>query len=195
MGAGLSNVAGSRSLGDVVPKAVRIFSKVFTLKVGIDLKLEKIDENWVLLCLFDIVLIECWLMFDRNPQDNLIVIRFRWPISPNTITFGVLRGNVTTALHKGTQLPVACDGLKIWGWKPWWSHLSYKCLQTLINCMSSKVLAFWKTCSDVTLLKTWSQPTRDDMDEPVWLDLYKCSCQSLAAPTCKEMLKLVKWVI
>jgi len=45
VGAGLSNVAGSRSLGDVVPKAVRIFSKVFTLKVGIDLKLEKIDEN------------------------------------------------------------------------------------------------------------------------------------------------------
>ena len=149
-------------------------------------------EKWVL-CLIDIVLIKYWFMFDRNIQDNLGVITsldLLPPISPSTTTFGVLRGNVTTALHKGTQLPVACDALTWPGWQSWWSHLAYKHWQTA--CGLQKCWLFER------LAPTWrfgsrheAKPTRD---EPVWLDLYKCnSCQSLAAPICKEMLKLVKW--
>ena len=156
-------------------------------------KLKRIDEKWVL-CLIDIVLIKYWFMFDRNPQDNLGVITsldLLPPISPSTTTFGVLRGNVTTALHKGTQLPVACDALTWPGWKSWWSHLAYKHWQTA--CGLQKCWLFER------LAPTWrfgsrheAKPTRD---EPVWLDLYKCnSCQSLAAPICKEMLKRVKWI-
>ena len=140
MRAGLRDVARSRPLGDIVPKTLRIFPKVFTWRWSLStpwcpsrtaltfkiIRLAKLDNDvWCMMLCYMTTQEQTFNDFHDILPGRMSHLMVKSPFlmvksasshlvssAPRLCTFRVFGGDVTTALHKSTKFSVASSDAK-----------------------------------------------------------------------------------